>query len=387
MKNKLAYLLLITLAILVIAIGGWFIYKYITMSKSDTTNGIIDVDTSADEEIPVVLPEKEVQIFKGTDRPIAVMIDNHTGAWPQANLNKAYLVYEIVVEGGETRLMALFKDQDLEKIGPVRSSRHYFLDYALENDAIYVHHGWSPQAESDIPKLGVDNINGIQESSKDFWRVKDKSSPHNMFTSTESILKIAQRKEYEKTSEQKSVLNYVAEEFNLTDKYQIKLETDQELEDDETEDGEVDIIDAFKEANATKTTAIAAKSVTIPHSTLQTVKYEYNEETKTYTRYARKRLQTDYITGEAVTTKNIIITMCDNYTLTDSENKGRQGLKNIGTFDGYYITNGNAIPIKCTKTARDEQTIYKDLDGNEIEVNDGNTFINICPTDAEIVIE
>ena len=79
--------------------------------------------------------------------------------------------------------------------------------------------------------------------------------------------------------------------------------------------------------------------------------------------------------------------MCDNYTLTDKENKGRQGLKNIGTFDGYYITNGKAIPIKCTKTARKQQTVYKDLDGNEIEVNDGNTFINICPTNANVVIE
>ena len=78
--------------------------------------------------------------------------------------------------------------------------------------------------------------------------------------------------------------------------------------------------------------------------------------------------------------------MCDNYTLTDRENKGRQGLKNIGTFDGYYITNGKSIPIKCTKTAREEQTVYKDLEGNEIVVNDGNTFINICPTNAEIVL-
>ena len=248
--------------------------------------------------------------------------------------------------------MALFKGQDLEKIGPVRSSRHYFLDYALENDAIYVHHGWSPQAQSDITTLGVNNINGIQESSKDFWRVKDKSAPHNLFTSTESILKIAQRKGYETTSTKESVLNYVADEFNLNN-----------------------------------TNAITAINVTIPHSTLQTVKYEYNEETKTYIRYARNKLQTDYITGDPVTTKNIIITMCDNYTLQDSENKGRQGLKNIGTFDGYYITNGKAIQIRCIKTARDAQTVYKDLEGNEIDVNDGNTFINICPTNAEIVIE
>ena len=372
--------LFVILIILIMIAGGLFAYKYlITQQQTEEPNKTVDV--GIDEPLIVEKVEKEVQIFKGTDRAIAVMIDNHSGAWPQANLSKAYLVYEIVVEGGETRLMAVFKGQELEKIGPIRSSRHYFLDYALENDAIYVHHGWSPQAQSDIPKLGVNNINGIAESSKDFWRVKDKYAPHNMFTTTASILKIAQRKGYETTSSQESILNYVAEEFNLEDKYKVKIT-------ETVENKEIEIQpEKEAEPEVEGTVAINATNVTIPHSKLQTVKYEYNEETKTYTRYARNKLQTDYITGEPVTTKNIIITMCDNYTLTDSENKGRQGLKNIGTFDGYYITNGKAIQIKCTKTSRDEQTVYKDLEGNEIDVNDGNTFINICPTTAKIVIE
>ena len=350
MKNKKSTILLIILAVLVIIAGGLLIYKIINREK---TVPVIEEGTNVDSKDSenLVVQQNKVKIFSGTDRPIAVMIDNHSGAWPQANLDKAYMVYEIIVEGGETRLMALFKGQNLDKIGPVRSSRHYFLDYALENDAIYVHHGWSPQAQSDITTLGVNNINGIQESSSNFWRVKDKSAPHNLFTSTESILKIAERKGYSKTSNKKSVLNYVANEVQLP------------------------------------ATAVSATSVTIPHSNLQTVKYEYDEQTKTYKRYARNKLQTDYITGEPVTTKNIIITMCDNYTLEDKENKGRQGLKNIGTFKGYYITDGKAIEIQCTKNARDEQTVYKDLNGKEIEVNDGNTFVNICPTDAKLVIE
>lgn len=381
-KKKIA-LVIITLMLLVIAVGAIFGYEYIEEKLIPKDSGnTIETDTEPKEEQPLVVPEKKVQIYQGTDRPIAVMIDNHSGAWPQANLNKAYLVYEIIVEGGETRLMAVFKGQDLEKIGPVRSSRHYFLDYALENDAIYVHHGWSPQAQANIAELGVNNINGIQESSKDFWRVKDKSAPHNLFTSTASILKIAERKGYRTETTKESVLKYVATEFNLTDKY--KLEKVEEIE--ETENS-AEINKTTEKEDNTKTKAIVANIITIPHSKLQTVKYEYNKETKTYDRYARGKIQTDYITGETVTTKNIIITMCDNYTLQDSENKGRQGLKNIGTFDGYYITNGTAIPIKCIKTSREVQTVYKDLDGNEINVNDGNTFINICPTDAKIEIE
>lgn len=351
MRDKKTIVLLMILAILVVIAGGVLIYKVKNSKKAEPTVEVNEPVDVAENSTLVVSKQNQIKILNGTDRPIAVMIDNHSGAWPQANLNKAYLVYEIVVEGGETRLMALFKGQNLDKIGPVRSSRHYFLDYALENDAIYVHHGWSPQAQSDISTLGVNNINGIQESSASFWRVKDKSAPHNLFTSTDSILKIAERKRYSKTSDKKSVLNYVANEVEMP------------------------------------ATAVNATSVTIPHSKLQTVKYEYDVQNKTYKRYARNKLQTDYITGETITTKNIIITMCDNYTLNDSENKGRQGLKNIGTFKGYYITEGKAIEIQCTKNDRDEQTVYKDLNGKEIEVNDGNTFINICPTDAKLVIE
>ena len=338
--------LIAILIILIIVAGGILAYKIIQERNSK--------ETSQEESNVIIAPQieevKQVQIFNGNDRPIAVMIDNHSGAWPQAGLNQAYMVYEIIVEGGETRLMALFKGVDVEKIGPVRSARHYFLDYAMENDAIYTHFGESPQADSDIKRYSIDEIDGIAEDGTTFWRVKDKAAPHNAVTSMEKLKQSAKNKKYQMTSNKESVLNYTTDEINL-------------------EEGQ------------------SAITVTIPHSQLQTVRYEYDEENKVYKRYARNKAQTDWDTGDAVTTKNIIITFCDNYTLTDKENKGRQGLKNIGTFDGYYITNGRAIKIKCIKSARDEQTVYQTLDGNEIEVNDGNTFVNICPISADVTIE
>lgn len=68
------------------------------------------------------------------------MINNNKAVWGyQAGINAAYITYEILVEGGITRMMALFKDKETSRIASVRSSRHYYLDYALENDAIYMH--------------------------------------------------------------------------------------------------------------------------------------------------------------------------------------------------------------------------------------------------------
>ena len=347
MDKKGTKILIIFLLILIIVAGAILAIKIMNDNK-DKPN---EIETTAEEKIeePVVEEKEEIKIYSGEDRPIAVMIDNHNGAWPQAGLNNAYMVYEIIVEGRETRLMALYKGQDLDKIGPVRSSRHYFLDYAMENDAIYTHFGWSPKAESDISKYKINNINGITESSEIFWRVSDKAAPHNAVTSTQKILKSANAKGYRTTSTQKSVLNYTSKPVEL-------------------------------EEGAT------ANTVTIPHSTLQKVTYEYDEENKVYKRYARGKAQTDWTSGDAVTTKNIIITFCDNENIA-GDSKGRQDLKNIGTFDGYYITNGKAIKIKCIKNARDKQTIYQDLEENEIKVNDGNTFVNICPKSANVTIE
>ena len=348
MKKFLTFIIIV---LLIINLGALAIYiaKGINDGSFKVENVIGQVPNEDQNKIEVEVP-KEVQIFNGNSRPIAVMIDNVGDARPQVGLNDAYMVYEIIVEGKLTRLMALFKDVDLDKIGPIRSSRHYFLDYALENDAIYVHYGWSPKAKSDISSLDVDNINGINESSKSFWRVRDKSAPHNVVTSTEKILKIAERKKYDTTSEKESVLNYVTDEVEL-------------------ENG------------------IPATEITLPYSSSYKVTYKYDEETKRYTRGYNKTTQKDWESGELVTTKNIIVTFAKNSRLNDGSGKDRQDLSNVGTLKGYYITNGKAIEIECYKASRTAQTIYRDLEGNEIEVNDGNTFVQIVPIDAKVKIE
>ena len=115
--------------------------------------------------------------------------------------------------------------------------------------------------------------------------------------------------------------------------------------------------------------------------------YKYDEETKRYIRGYNKTTQKDWDTGELITTKNIIITFAKNSRLNDGSGKDRQNLSNIGTLDGYYITNGKAIEVECYKASRVAQTIYRDLNGKEIEVNDGNTFVQIVPINAKVTIE
>ena len=377
-KNKSSSglgILTVILIILIIIAGGLLAMKIVPTMK-EVGNINTNVENSNEEVKPEV---KEPKTFAGNERPIAFMIDNHINAMPQAGLEQADIVYEIIVEGGETRLMIVMKNKKIDQIGPLRSARHYFLDYALENDAIYVHYGQSPQAKSDISKLSIADINGINESTKNFWRVSSRYAPHNAVTSTERINAIIKRENYRTTSSKGNVLNYVGDEFDLPD---IKEETSQK----NTNKNEVANETGEENQTEAKVTNIA-NTVIIPYSSFNTVKYTYNKETKTYTRYSRDKKQTDWNTGKTVTTKNIIITKCKNTTLNDGSDKGRQTLDNIKTLDGYYITNGKYIPITCEKPSRSSKTIYRDLDGNEIKVNDGKTFIQICPINSDITFK
>ena len=301
------------------------------------------------EDIYAVETEEEFDPFysmmkeKENVRPIALMIDNdNDSARPQIGLENAYLVYEIVVEGKATRFMALFKDYDLEKVGPVRSSRHYFLDYALENDAIYSHAGWSPKAAKDISALKVNNINGVTSDGDCFWRDKtyDKTW-HNLYTSTVKLsAKANDVKKYRMETENSGVI-----EYNTLD---------------------------------TDTEGTQATEISIPYANFYKVTYKYDETQKRYIRYVNGKEHTSQ-TGDALSTKNIIMYQIKNFNLPDTENKGRQDLENIGTGTGYYFSNGTAVKINWEKKERTEKTFYTLEDGTPLKVNPGNTFIQIVP--------
>lgn len=303
--------------------------------------------------------EKKIQIvdLSSNSRPYAVMINNNKAVWGyQAGLQDAYITYEMIVEGGITRMMALFRDKDTARIASVRSSRHYYLDYVLENDAIYAHIGWSPQAQSDISTLGIDKINADNSSAFtwDSALVGKVAKEHRAYTSIEKLKATAEKKGYRLTSDEDLLLTYQADPLDLSN-YE---------------------------------GAIPANTVRIPYSSSHLTSYGYDSENKVYKRYQNNTEHKDYVTGLQYTAKNIITYKVHNYTLNDGYSGGRQGLNNIGSGEGYYISEGYAIPITWEKKSRSSQTVYRvKSTGEELVVNDGNTFIQIQPDNQTLTIE
>ncbi|MBO4245229.1 MAG: DUF3048 domain-containing protein [Bacilli bacterium] len=333
--------------VILLLIGGFFAFTQFNGKKKND-----EPAPTPDTPAPVVEPKKVSIIdVESKNRSIAVMINNIGVARPlQSGLQDAYIIYEIIVEGGITRYMAVFQDQNTARIGSIRSARHYFLDYALENDAIYVHNGQSPQAQSDFSALGIDHITA--EAPKTGIRDKslNVSSEHTLFTSMDLIKNGIGSKRTER--KRSFLLTYSVDSIDLAS------------------------IENSKTAN----------SVSIKYSNSSTSSYEYDEANKVYKRFVNGKAHTDYVTKNQYTFKNIITYQVNNYNLNDGSGKGRQGLDNIGSGTGYYISEGIAVPIKWTKKDRATQTKYTLMDGTPLTVNDGNTFIQIQPSGQTLTI-
>lgn len=345
-KLKKSAVLVLIILIVIIGVGGYFVVnKFI---KNDSNIGEKDKDKKQE----VV---KKLQIFDedSNSRPIAVMINNNHSAWPHAGLQKSFLNYEIVAEGGITRIMALFKDvDDVEKIGSVRSSRPYFLDYVLENDAIYVHWGGSDEAYSDISSLGLDHIDGMTYEGKYFFRDRSggRAYEHTGFTKMSMIKEGISNLGIKTTTTNGNVFKYSVDEIDLS-----------------TMEG-----------------AIKADNILIDYSYYHDTSYTYDEMRKVYLRSMSDEPHVDAVTNEQYTAKNIITYKVRNRSI---DSYRRQKLENTGSGEGYYITNGYAVPITWEKDSRSSKTIYKYASTNEeIKLNDGNTWVQIQPSDRDLDI-
>lgn len=342
-KNNKLYFILLFFFLFVFLI---LLITYLILSKDTPKRNVKPITQIEDKKEP----EAEVQIYdeKSNDRPIAFMIDNNIGEAKHAGLQDSYINYEIIVEGGLTRIMAIYKDNNVKLIGPIRSARHYFLDYALENDAIYAHYGWSPQAENDIKELKVDNINGITDPTP--YRRDEKSiAPHNVFTNISYIKDYLDKKNYSNTSSTWKLLNISANEISL---------------------GESE--------------SLSAKKAIISYSENEYRTYAYDEVNKYYIRSQNGKPHLDRLTNEQLHYKNIIVLKIENETI---DNEGRQTLNNIGSGEGYYITNGSYRKINWSKESRISKTNLTYTNGSAVTLNDGNTFVQIVPINSNITIE
>jgi hypothetical protein len=295
-------------------------------------------------------PEEEFIFPKEKVRPIAVMIDNETSkVLPQGGIGIAQIVYEMIVEYGDTRYMAIFWDNLPDMIGPVRSARHYFIDYLMEYDAIYAHIGWSDYAYKDLERYEIDNIDGVSDASTVYWDLtRERDNYHDSYTKPDRLNRYIERVGY-------------------------SLETD------------VPFPFSYHEKDTDLSGQMTAEEVFIKYHKNSTCGYYYDPDAKNYKRTRQGEYQIDRNTNEVIRVKNIIVMFVRNEPIP-GDKQGRHNVYTVGSGEGFYITNGKAQKIKWSKVSRTAQTKYRDENGNDIVLNPGQTWIQVVPLNADVRI-
>lgn len=328
----------------------------LTITPNKQNNSEIEVIIEDDIEPPTegmvrsLLTNEWVEAKVAETRPIAVMIPNENAAIPHYNLSDASIVYEANVEGRMTRLMAIYENwEDIAKIGNIRSTRTYFAYWSFEWDAFLVHYGGPYYINDLINQEYTENIDGVSGDDSAFFRTKDRSDPHNVYTEGSTLLDCINAKGYD--------TDYRA----LTDKSHFQFAPKAKP-------------NALTQYDTAQNATYIDMSGCYP---LTRCYFEYNEEDGLY--YRSQHLSggddaphTD-ADGEQLAFKNILVQYTKQEVLDD---KGYLVLQcHDNTRDGWFFTNGKGIHVTWEKKSDYSATRYYDDDGNEITLNTGKTMI------------
>ena len=289
----------------------------------------------------------------GNRRPVAIMLNNLEAAQPMSGISYADVVYEYVVEGSITRFMGLFENyDDLDKIGSVRSCREYFVYTALEFDAIYMHFGQAAYALDLLAKDYVDNINGLGKAGDIcFYRTTDRQAPHNVYTSAAGIEAGIEKLKYRR---------------DHYEGYSGKFK--------------------FCGLNDTVTNEEGLPATHIePRYRINKPWFDYNEQTKKYDRFQYGGPQKDDLTGEQISYDNVIL-QYNLWTQLDEKDYLAFDCHSGGVIQ--YCTKGKYVVGTWKRDVNEDNfdmsaIRYYDMDGNELEINNGKTFICVIQ-DTEI---
>ncbi|MGW8822853.1 DUF3048 domain-containing protein [Paenibacillus lautus] len=286
-----------------------------------------------------------------TQRPLAVMINNAPAARPQSGLSQADMVYEVLAEGGITRLIGIFQSQsNIEKIGPIRSIRPYLINLGESYGGVLVHAGGSPEAYSIIQKQGKQDMDEIGNAGAYFWRAKDRKAPHNLYSSDEKLREGAAK------------LNY-GNEVKVP-QYTFYPEAIAASADGEEGTEPVEVVSGE-----------AAEKVEIKFLLdSYVVDYQYDGSSNTYKRSINGSPHVDLNDNVQLEAANVIVLGADHKVLDDV---GRLAVNVEAGGEAMLFQRGEVIKGQWVRAGGDAIRFVKD--GKEVPLVPGTTYFNIVP--------
>lgn len=373
----LAFLIILSTAV-------YATYSYIKWNRGSTTRHYrstkeieVAIGEPKDVESPingVLYTKSQSEIFMNR-RPLAIMVNNHVDARPQYGLSEADIIYEAVAEGGITRFLAVFHANDADKVGPVRSARVYYEDWAAELNAFYAHWGGSymddqdrahrddpeyqftchPDADSyaKINRIGLPSLDQMWLGDSAYWRDTSNGAAleHTGFTSTQKLYSEAPHR-------------YPEEGWQKFEPFGEWLFKD-------------DVVESER-----PTRASLSFSFWEGYPDYDVV-FEYDPPRNEYLRSQQGVRQVDAGNGEELRAKTVIVQFTKEGFFGDR--KGHLNYQTVGTGTARVFLDGKVIEAEWRKGAVKERTRYFDAaTGDEIKFNRGQIWVEIVPEGREL---
>jgi hypothetical protein len=343
--------IIVTIVVIILSVLSWIIYdRYFKKSiDQQSSNLLINIKESDELEKSVSkLDGIKYPKDKANRNPIAIMVENHPEARPQVGMENASIIYEAEAEGGITRFMAVYGPNDANMIGPVRSARTYFVDWALELKSFYAHCGGSADGLALIQQTGLKNLDQFKVGNSAYWReVENKASEHTLYTNTSKLRDVAKSYDW----------NVSTSDF---EPYRFKKDN--------------------KESQRPE-----SQIITVPFSGgLYSTTWTYSQENNDYYRSMAGSPHKDRVSGNQLTAKNIIVQEIPRNLITNSAGVTLWQLDTVGEGKALIFIDGQKIEAKWKKSQRGSRTKFYDPENNEVEFNPGQTWIQVVAPGAVI---
>lgn len=330
----------------VIVIGGAIIATVLTRIESKP---VVSAVKPAPKIVKVVPKPKTVaSSLSGLQvdptlnaRPVTgVMVENSPDARPQSGLSQASVVFEAIAEGGITRFLTLFQDTAPDDVGPIRSARPYYLQWAMGFDAGYAHVGGSPEALADIKAWGVKDLDQFANSGS-YHRINTRAAPHNVYTSIAALNQLEAAK------------GYATSTFT-----------------------------GFERKPEAPSKVSTAKAIDMKLSgPLYNTHYDYNAATNSYLRSEAGAAHIDALNNTQISPK-VLVSMIMTYGLQADGHHSEYNT--VGAGQAYVFQDGIVTIGRWFKTANNAQFTFTDATGKPLKLNPGQTWLTALGSVDEV---
>lgn len=372
---------LVVLILVLLGAGGAVAYFYFQPPKEETKLPEM-VETESYFYPYTGLKSDDEESTK--KRPLCVKIPNNSGARPHFGINSADVVYETMVEGGETRLNAIFQSNVPDEVGPIRSARLSDIWIVPQYNGMLFFSGANSQVDAAIANNNITNMNWTNAASIYYRASNGRSNLYNLNIELSKAYEVAKDKGYEISSDELSPLHFAGV------KYSDKKDTDADdtsqsaADSDSDDEGQV----GGSKMDALDSDSLNGTQIKINTGGNSEAEFKWNVDKKRYLKWANGSEHKDGTTNEQVNVVNVII-MWAQYN-----EQAKKDAAGSSTYDTVLGGKGDAVIFKDGKRydckwEADKKTTprFYDSKGTEVLLNPGNTWILVPPTGTDLIAE